>query len=79
MGKLLMIQTEDDNKIKKLKERLGLKNKVEVVRSALLLLEENLSRQKRIEKWKKAAKIVGKQGMDVFNDFKTTGRFKKLR
>lgn len=50
----------------------------DVVRAALALLEEDVKRSERIKRWEKAAKIVGKAGLDVLKDFQTSSRFNKL-
>jgi hypothetical protein len=78
MGKPLMIQPEDDSRIESLKEKTGAKSKVDVVRAALTLLEEDVKRFERIKRWERAAKIVGKSGLDVLKDFQTSERFKNL-
>lgn len=78
MGKPLMIQIEDDSLIERLKEKIGAKTKIEVVRSALALLEADVSRLERIKRWEKSAKIVGKSGLNVLKDFRASGRFKNL-
>lgn len=78
MGKPLMIQEQDNDKIEELKEKLGMKTKIEVLRSALVLLEEKLSKEARIKRWKKASRIVGTASMEVLKEFQTEKRFKKL-
>jgi hypothetical protein len=78
MGKPLMIQKQDNEKIEELKERLGMKTKIEVLRSALVLLEEKLSKEARINRWKKASKIVGTSSMEVLKEFQTEKRFENL-
>jgi hypothetical protein len=78
VGKPLMIQLEDDSRIEKLKEKTGAKTKIEVVRSALALLEADVLRLERIKRWEKAAKIVGKSGREILKDFRTPHRFKNL-
>jgi hypothetical protein len=78
MGKPLTIQKEDDAKIEVLKKQLGLKTKIDVVRSALKLLEAEASRQNRVKRWQKAAKIVGGSGLEVLKEFATPDRFKNL-
>lgn len=78
MGKPLMIQPEDDNRIESLKEKTGARSKVDVVRAALTLLEEDVKRSERVKRWERAAKVVGKSGLDVLKEFQTTERFKKL-
>ena len=78
MGKPLMIQPEDDTRIEILKEKTGAKSKVDVVRTALSLLEANIKRAERVKRWERAAKIVGKSGLDILKEFQTTARFKNL-
>lgn len=78
MGKPLMIQPEDDSRIENLKAKTGAKSKVDVVRAALTLLEEDVKRFERIKRWERAAKIVGKSGLEVLKDFQTSERFKNL-
>ena len=73
-----MIQLEDDARIEKLKQKMGAKTKIEVVRTALILLEADVSRTERIKRWEKAAKIVGNSGLEVLKDFKRLHRFKNL-
>jgi hypothetical protein len=78
MGKPLMIQTADNDKIEELKSKLGVKTKIEVLRTALILLEENLSKEARVKRWQKAARIVGTTSMEVLKEFQTKKRFKKI-
>ncbi len=78
MGKPLMIQEHDDEKIEDLKEKTGMKTKIDVVRSALNLLEAEVERRNRVKRWQKAVKVVGDSGLDVMSGFKRAGRFKKL-
>nr|BFD69167.1 hypothetical protein HAGR004_41890 [Bdellovibrio sp. HAGR004] len=78
MGKPLMIQPEDDNRIESLKEKTGARSKVDVVRAALTLLEEDVKRSERVKRWERAAKVVGKSGLDVLKEFQTKERFKNL-
>ena len=78
MGKPLMIQPEDDNRIESLKEKTGARSKVDVVRAALTLLEEDVKRSERVKRWERAAKVVGKSGVDVLKEFQTKERFKSL-
>ncbi len=78
MGKPLMIQPEDDNRIESLKEKTGARSKVDVVRAALTLLEEDVKRSERVKRWERAAKVVGTSGLDVLKEFQTKERFKNL-
>lgn len=73
-----MIQVEDNDKIEELKVKLGVKTKIEVLRSALVLLEEKVSKEARIKRWQKASKLVGNSSIEVLKEFQTTDRFKKL-
>ncbi|MEK2644817.1 hypothetical protein [Bdellovibrio sp. BCCA] len=78
MGKPLMIQLDDDKRIEDLKKKTGAKTKIDVVRAALTLLEHDVKRTEKIQRWQRAAKIVGRSSLDVAKDFQTKDRFKKL-
>ncbi len=78
MGKPLTIQKEDDAKIESLKKQLGLSTKIEVVRSALNLLQAEASRLSRVKRWQRAAKIVGDSGLEVQKEFSNSKRFKAI-
>ena len=78
MGKPLMIQNEDNEKIEQLRDKLGVKTKIEVLRTALILLEEKIIKEARIKRWQKAAKLVGGTGLEVMKEFQTKKRFEKL-
>lgn len=69
MGKLLMIQEQDDKRIERLKKRIGARTKIEVLRSALNLLERDVSKAERIVQWKKAAAHVAKNSKEVLREF----------
>jgi len=55
MGKPLMLQEADADRIETLKKRLGARTKIQVVRSALDLLERDAERAERVVRWRKAA------------------------
>jgi hypothetical protein len=78
MGKPLMIQIEDNDRIEELKERLGARTKIEVLRTALTLLEADVDRMERVQQWKNAVKVVGSSGLESLREFQTKKRFKKL-
>jgi hypothetical protein len=78
MGKPLMIQSKDNDKIEELKAKLGVKTKIEVFRLALVLLEEKLSKEARVKRWQSASRIVGNSSMDILKEFQTVQRFEKL-
>ncbi|MBI5427798.1 MAG: hypothetical protein HZA02_05905 [Nitrospinae bacterium] len=78
MGKPLMIQDQDNKRIERLKKRIGARTKVEVLRSALDLLEKNADRSERIAQWKKAAALVGKASAEVLRDFQPNSRLRRI-
>lgn len=77
MGKPLTIQPEDDLRLEAFKKSLGVKTKVDVLRTALNVLEAKLNRQERIKRWNRAAKIVSKESMRVNREFQKHSLFKK--
>jgi hypothetical protein len=77
MGKPLMIRKEDDEQIERLKERMQAKKKIDVVRTALSLLEDHLRRQERVKRWTRAASLVGSSSMEILKEFQTGPRFKR--
>lgn len=76
MGKPLMIQEDDDRRIKMLQKDFGLNTKIGVVRAGLALLEKEALRLKKIERWKKAAKLVAKQSQEINKEFQACSRIK---
>ena len=78
MGKPLTIKEEDDQRLQLLKKQTGAKSKVDVLRNALSLLEQDVLRMERIKKWKKAARLVADSSYETLKDFQTSKRFEKL-
>ena len=78
MGKPLMIQADDEKKIDALKVRLHAKTKIQVVRAGLALLEAQIDRQEKAEKWKKAAATVATSSARINAEFRPQSRIKKL-
>ncbi len=76
MGKPLMLQEADAERIESLKKRLRARTKIEVVRSALDLLERDAERTERMAKWRRAAGVVARESGAVLRDF---GRHSRLR
>ncbi len=76
MGISLMIQEKDNQRIEHLKKDLGVHKKIDVIRMALLLLEKEAERVKKIKRWKSAAKIVAKSSYDVNKEFQPYSRIK---
>lgn len=77
MGKPLMIQEADEKKIEQLKEVLGAKTKIEVVRAGLILLERQTERNLRVERWRRAAKLVSETSAEVKREFQAHSRIKR--
>jgi len=78
MGKPFTIQIEDEEKIEALKTKMGAKTKTEVVRKALEVLEADLQRKQKIQRWMRAAKIVADSDSEIMQEFQIKDRFKNL-
>ena len=79
MGKPLMLQEADAERIETLKKRLGARTKIQVVRSALDLLERDAERAERVARWRKAAKLVAReQSQRVQREFQRHSRLRRL-
>lgn len=76
MSALLKIKDEDNERIEKLRHILAKETKVDVVREALMLLEEKVEREKKIERYRKAAKLAAKSSAKVNKDFSSLARKK---
>jgi hypothetical protein len=76
MGKPLMIQQIDDDRIEHLKKDLKINKKIEVIRAALTLLEHEAEKLKRIKRWKNAAKLVAKSSHTANKEFQKSSRIK---
>lgn len=77
MGKLLMIQEEDERRIESLKRRLGIQRKVDVLRAGIDLLEKEAERKERIRRWKRAVSIAAGISREVNADFQRHSRLKR--
>lgn len=78
MGKPLMLQEADADRIETLKKRLGARTKIQVVRSALDLLERDAERAERITRWRKAVRLVQPESRRVLRDFQRHSRLRRL-
>jgi hypothetical protein len=78
MGKPLMLQEADADRIETLKKRLGARTKIQVVRSALDLLERDAERAERVVRWRKAVKLVQPESRRVLRDFQRHSRLRRL-
>jgi len=78
MGKPLMLQEADAERIESLKKRVGARTKIEVVRSALDLLERDAERVERVAQWRKAVGVVARESRAVLRDFRPHSRLRRL-
>jgi hypothetical protein len=76
MGKPLMIQPQDDERIEHLKKDLKISKKIDVIRAALTLLENEANRIKRVQRWKNAARLVSKNSQAINKEFQAHSRLK---
>lgn len=79
MGKPLMIQEADDDRIERLKARLGINRKIDVVRSGLDLLEQQADRQAKVARWALAVRRVAAESRRVNADFRPNSRLKRAQ
>jgi hypothetical protein len=78
MGKPLMLQAADAERIETLKKRLDARTKIDVVRLALDLLERDAERAERVTRWRKAAKMVADGSQQVLREFQRHSRLRRL-
>jgi len=78
MGKPLMIQQADDDRIDALKTRLQARTKIEVVRCALALLERETERREKAEQWKLAAARVARESRTTLREFRPHTRLDRI-
>jgi hypothetical protein len=78
MGKPLMLQEADAERIETLKKRLDARTKIDVVRLALDLLERDAERAERVVRWRKAARIAGAESRKVLGEFQRHSRLRRL-
>jgi len=78
MGKPLMLQEDDAERIESLKKRLGARTKIDVVRSALDLLERDAERAERVAQWRRAVRLVVPESRAALRDFRAHSRLRRL-
>lgn len=78
MGKPLMLQEADAERIESLKKRLHARTKIEVVRSALDLLERDAERAERVAKWHRSVGVAVHESRAVLRDFRPHSRLRRL-
>ena len=78
MGKPLMLQEADAERIETLKKRLDARTKIDVVRLALDLLERDAEKAERVARWRKAARMVGRESRKVLREFQRHSRLRRL-
>lgn len=77
MGVPLMLQEADAKRIEALKKRLGAPTKVDVVRTALDLLERDTERAARVSRWERAVKVASASSRRVLADFRPHSRLNR--
>ena len=78
MGKPLMILEEDDLRIERLKKKLGIRSKVDVLRAGIELLEREAERKEKIRRWKRAAALVSRTSREVNRAFQPYTRLRRI-
>ena len=78
MGRPLMLQEADAERIETLKKRLDARTKIEVVRRALDLLERDAEKVERVAQWRKAARLVAHESGRVLREFQRHSRLRRL-
>jgi hypothetical protein len=73
-----MLQEGDAQRIESLKQRLGARTKIEVVRSALDLLERDAERMEQVARWRKAVEAVAGESRAVLRAFHPHSRLRRL-
>lgn len=77
MGKPLMLQEADDRRIEALRKRLGTRTKVDVVRTALRLLEQDAERAERVARWRRAVRVAAGESRRALRDFRPHSRLRR--
>ena len=78
MGRPLMLQDRDAERIEMLKKRLCARTKIDVVRAALDLLERDAERTDRIQRWLRAVRVVAGESRATLRDFQPHSRLRRL-
>jgi len=78
VGKPLMLQEADAIRIEELQKRIGARTKVEVVRTALSLLERDAARAERVARWRRAAKLAAGGSRASLRAFQRHSRLRRL-
>lgn len=77
MGKPLMIQDQDDQRIERLKTRLGVRTKIDIVRAGLDLLEDRTNRDARVARWHRAVRLAAPTSRTVNAEFRAHSRLNR--
>lgn len=77
MGVPLMLQEADARRIEALKKSLGARSKVEVVRTALDLLERQAERAERVQRWERAVAVARAESRRALKDFRPHTRLER--
>jgi hypothetical protein len=74
-----MLQEADARRIEALKESLGARSKVEVVRTALDLLERQTERAERVRRWERAVALASPESRRALEDFRPHTRLRRVK
>jgi hypothetical protein len=77
MGKPLMIQDADDERIERLKVQLGISRKIDVVRAGMDLLERQAERKARVSRWLRVVPRVASESRLINAEFRPHSRMKR--
>lgn len=78
MGRPLMLQDKDHEKIEKLRKALGIGSKADVLRAGIELLEKEAERQERVARFQRAAAMAAKTSRQVNAEFRPHSRLKRI-
>ncbi|GEM_PF-2372383 len=78
MGIPFTIQSEDNRQLKQLQKLLGAPTKIDVLRRGLLLLYQQVEKERREIRWHKAVKLVRKESAMVNAQMRAHSRFKRV-
>ena len=72
-----MIQEDDDRRIERLKGRLGINTKIDVVRAGMDLLERHAEREERVARWQRATTRVAEESRRINAEFRAHSRLRR--
>jgi hypothetical protein len=73
-----MLQEADAERIEALKKRIKARTKIEVVRTALDLLERSTERTDRVRRWERAVALAARESLAVGRELRSQTRLKRV-